>query len=45
LLLFSSNDLCNITGAISLQPVLDPCITGSSQSAVVDGFFMMFKPL
>jgi hypothetical protein len=25
--------------------VLDPCITGSSQSADVDGFFMMFKPL
>jgi isopentenyl phosphate kinase len=30
---------------LSLQPVLDPCITGSPQQAVVDGFFMMLKPL
>ena len=41
---FSSDDLLTITGDTSLQ-VFDPCITGSPQSAVVDGFFMMFKPL
>ena len=42
---YASPDLFSITGDLSLQPVLDPCITGSSQQAVVDGFFMMFKPL
>jgi hypothetical protein len=41
---FSSDDLFTITGDTSLQ-VFDPCITGSPQSAVVDGFFMLFKPL
>jgi hypothetical protein len=42
---FVSPDLFSITGDPSLQPVLDGCITGSPQQAVVDGFFMMFKPL
>jgi hypothetical protein len=42
---FASDDLFSITGDPSLQAVLDPCITGSPQPAVVDGFFMMFKPL
>ncbi len=42
---FASDDLFTITGDPSLQAVLDPCITGSPQPAVVDGFFMMFKPL
>ena len=42
---FASPDLFSITGELSLQSVLDPCITGSPQQAVVDGFFMMFKPL
>jgi hypothetical protein len=42
---FASPDLFTITGDLSLQPVLDPCITGEPQQAVVDGFFMMFKPL
>jgi hypothetical protein len=41
---FASDDLFSITGDPSLQPTLDPCLTGSPQSAVVDGFFMMFKP-
>jgi hypothetical protein len=41
---FASDDLFSITGDTSLQ-FFDPCITGSPQSAVVDGFFMMFKPL
>jgi hypothetical protein len=41
---FASADLFSITGDTSLQ-FFDPCITGSPQSAVMDGFFMMFKPL
>jgi hypothetical protein len=41
---FASDDLFSITGDTSLQ-FFDPCITGSPQAAVVDGFFMMFKPL
>jgi hypothetical protein len=42
---FASDDLFNLTGDLSLQPVLDACITGQPQPSVVDGFFMMFKPL
>jgi hypothetical protein len=45
---FASNDLFAITGHTSLATpptVLDPCITGAPQPAVIDGFFMMFKPL
>lgn len=42
---FVSDDLFSITGDPSLQQPFDPCITGSPQPAVVDGFFMMFKPL
>jgi hypothetical protein len=42
---FASDDLFTITGDLSLQAVLDPCITGSPQPAVVDGFFMIVKPL
>lgn len=42
---YASNDLFRLTGDPSLQPVLDPCITGSPQKAVIDGFFMLFKPL
>ena len=42
---YASPDLFTITGDLSLQAALDPCITGSAQQAVVDGFFMMFKPL
>jgi hypothetical protein len=37
--------LFSLTGDLSLQPVMDPCITGEPQQAIVDGFFMMFKPL
>jgi len=40
-----SADLFTLTGDPSLQPRFDPCITGSPQPAIVDGFFMMFKPL
>jgi hypothetical protein len=42
---YVSDDLFYITGDLSLQPVLDGCITGRPQRAIVDGFFMMFKPL
>lgn len=42
---FHSEDLFSLTGDLSLQPTFDPCITGSPQPAIVDGFFMMFKPL
>ncbi|HET7855751.1 MAG TPA: hypothetical protein VFL41_04780 [Gaiellaceae bacterium] len=42
---FASDDLFTITGDPSLRLNLDPCITGSPQPAVVDGFFLMFKPL
>jgi hypothetical protein len=42
---FHSHDLFTLTGDPSLQATFDPCITGSPQPAIVDGFFMMFKPL
>src|SRR5262249_50285113 len=42
---FTSTDLFEITGDLSLQTTLDPSITGSPQDAVIDGFFMMLKPL
>jgi hypothetical protein len=42
---YVSDDLFYITGDLSLQQVLDGCITGRPQQAIVDGFFMMFKPL
>lgn len=42
---FASHDLFTLTGDPSLRATFDPCITGSPQPAVVDGFFMMFKPL
>ncbi len=41
---FISPGLFYFTGDPSLQ-VFYPCITGSPQPAIVDGFFMMFKPL
>jgi hypothetical protein len=42
---FHSAALFSLTGDPSLQATFDPCITGSPQPAIVDGFFMMFKPL
>jgi hypothetical protein len=42
---FHSADLFSLTGDLSLQATFDSCITGSPQPAIVDGFFMMFKPL
>jgi hypothetical protein len=42
---YRSDDLFELTGDPSLREVLDGCITGWGQPAVLDGFFMMFKPL
>jgi len=42
---YASDDLFTLTGDLSLQGVLDPCITGAPQQAIVDGFFVVFKPL
>ena len=42
---FVSPDLFLLTGDLSLQEPLDACITGQPQPTVVDGYFMMFKPL
>ncbi len=41
---FASEDLFQLTGDPGFA-ALDPCVTGSPQPAVSDGFFMMFKPL
>jgi len=41
---FTSHKLMQITGDPSLQ-VLDACITGSPQPAVIEAYFMMLKPL
>ena len=40
---FTSHKLMHITGDLSLQ-VLDSCITGSPQPAVIEAYFMMIKP-
>jgi hypothetical protein len=42
---YHSDDLFELIGDPSLREVLDPCITGWGQPAVLDGFFMVFKPL
>lgn len=42
---YVSDDLFSLTGHPSLREVYDSCITGEPQDAVVDGFFMMLKPL
>lgn len=42
---YQSAHLFDIKGDLSLQAVLDGCITGAFQPAIVDGFFMMVKPL
>ncbi|MEJ7809931.1 MAG: hypothetical protein WKG32_05865 [Gemmatimonadaceae bacterium] len=41
---YHSKRLFTLTGHPSFA-ALDPCVTGSPQPAVVDGFFMMFRPL
>jgi hypothetical protein len=42
---YTSPHLFSIRGDVSLQTVLDGCIVGTRQPAVVDGYFMMLKPL
>ncbi len=42
---FTSKHLFSITGDPSLQSVLDPCITGTPQPAISDGYTVMLKPL
>lgn len=42
---YASDDLFWIKGDPSLAEPFDPCITGRWQKAVVDGFFLMVKPL
>lgn len=34
-----------LTGNLTLQSTYDSCITGTPQPAIVDGFYMMLKPL
>ena len=38
------SQLFSFTAAASLQAV-DPCVTGSPQLAVVDGYWLLLKPL
>ena len=42
---FASHDLFFFKGDLSLQPTVDSCITGGFQPAVVDSYFILFKPL
>jgi len=42
---FHSAALFSLTGDPSLQATFDSCVMGSPQPTIVDGFFMMFKPL
>jgi hypothetical protein len=42
---FASRDLFFIKGDPTLQPVLDSCITGDFQPAVIDTYLILFKPL
>jgi|GEM_PF-3356117 len=42
---YASHDLFYFKGDLSLQTTLDSCITGSFQPAVVDSYFILFKPL
>ena len=41
---FASERLFTLTGDPTFA-ALDPCVTGAAQPTIVDGFFMMFKPL
>jgi hypothetical protein len=42
---FTSPQLFYITGDPSLQATLDPCIIGTPQPAISDGYFVVLKPL
>jgi hypothetical protein len=41
----ATSDLFTFTGDPSLTAVFDPCITGSPQEAVTDGYWIMVAPL
>jgi hypothetical protein len=41
---FASESIFTLTGDPTFA-ALDPCVTGTPQPAIVNGFFMMFKPL
>ena len=41
----ASRDLFFFRGDLSLQTTVDSCITGGFQPAVVDSYFILFKPL
>ncbi|MEO8201374.1 MAG: hypothetical protein ABI679_12685, partial [Gemmatimonadota bacterium] len=41
----TTTPLFNFTGDPSLRTSIDGCITGTSQPAVADGFFVMLRPL
>lgn len=42
---FTSKDLFQIKGDLSLRTTLDGCVTGGQQPAVADGYQFMVKPL
>ena len=42
---YISEDLYEITGDLSLQTTFDPCITGSPQPALINGYFIPFRAL
>ncbi len=41
----TTSKLFTFTGDLSMQANFDPCITGSSQAAVSDGYLVILKPL
>ncbi|HET6983777.1 MAG TPA: hypothetical protein VFI53_16655 [Myxococcaceae bacterium] len=41
----TSDDIFYFKGNPTLNPDFDPCVTGKRQEGVVDGFYLMFKPL
>jgi hypothetical protein len=42
---FTASSLISFVGDPSLAASFDPCVTGTPQPAVVDDFFLLFKPL
>jgi hypothetical protein len=41
----ATSPMMEFTGDVSLQATFDPCITGTPQPGVSDGFWVMLKPL
>ena len=42
---FFSDDVFRFKGDLSLAPDFDSCVTGKHLEGVVDGFYLLFKPL